>query len=179
MSVTRIAKRYAKALLSLADDPAVELSVEKDFTVVREYLTASKDFRILMRSPVIKGLSKKNVIKELLTGKISNLFMDFLYLVIDKGRDEYYTRIDLEFSRLLDLKRNIIRATVISATDINEELQTAIANALSKKTGKKVIATYNTDAALIGGVKVMMNDRVLDGSIKQQLFELQKRLIHA
>ncbi len=178
MSVTKIAKRYAQALLSIATKSETEPTIEKDFLVLRELMKSSSDLRILMRSPVIRGWRKKKILEELLTGKVSGPFMDFLSLVIDRGRDEYYTTIDTEFHRLLDTKRGIVRATVTSANALDTRLEDEVSAALSKKTGKNVVATFTVEPLLIGGVKVMMEDTVLDGSVRQQLLGLQKKLVN-
>lgn len=178
MSVNKIAKRYAQALLSIATTTDTEPTIERDFVVMRDLMNSSPDLRILMRSPVIKGWRKKEILKELLTDKVSGPYLDFLYLVIDKGRDEYYTTIDTEFHRLLDTKRSIVRATVTSATALDNRLESEVSAALSKRTGKKVIATFAVEPLLIGGVKVTMEDTVLDGSVRQQLRGLQKRLVN-
>ena len=70
-----------------------------------------------------------------------------------------------------------VNAVVKSAVDLNDEAKTRIQKELEDFTKKKVNITYKVDSSLIGGFIVLINDQVIDSSIKNQLKLLKKKLM--
>jgi F-type H+-transporting ATPase subunit delta len=176
MSAKAIASRYAEALLMEAVSQGTEDVVEKDFETIRATLNGSPDLRMLFRSPIIEWWRKKNIAKEVFQGQISPLTMNFLMLVIQKGREKFAREMADAYQHLLDVRRSVLRISVDSAVAMDESVQKKLVDGLSAKTGKNVIAEFDTNADLIGGMQVMIGDVVYDGSLRSQLEELRERL---
>ncbi len=75
----------------------------------------------------------------------------------------------LEFFNLKDIKENILRIKIYSAIELKTKEKNYIIREIEKYTNKKIFADFYVDNDLIGGIVVMMKDRVLDGSVKRQL----------
>lgn len=75
MSNRAIAKRYAQALLEEAASRDLESTVERDFVTINEIADASPDLRMLFRSPIIEWWRKKNIVKEVLDGRVNDLML--------------------------------------------------------------------------------------------------------
>jgi F-type H+-transporting ATPase subunit delta len=176
MSAKAIASRYALALLDEAVGQGVEDVVEKDLKTIKSIMESSKDLRMLFRSPIIEWWRKKNIAKEVFEIQISLLTMNFMMLVIQKGREKFLREMATEYHALLDLRRNILRINVDSAVAMDAVVQKSLTDGLSKKLGKSVEAEFETHAELIGGLRVTIGDTVYDGSIRTQLDELRERL---
>ncbi len=176
MSVHAIATRYASALLEEAVVQKAEETVEKDLALITEILGSSPDLRVLFRSPIIEWWRKKAVAIEVLENIVSPLTMRFVVLVIEKGRERYFRAILEEFSIGLDDRRNVMRVGVESAVVMSDDQRESVVSGLSKKSGKNVVATYTENADLVGGMRVMIGDKVYDGSLRTQLDELRVRL---
>jgi F-type H+-transporting ATPase subunit delta len=97
MSLQRIARRYAKALLTTALQQDVAERVEQDLAGIVRTANASADLRMLFRSPVIEASRKKEIIKEIFGSSMAPLTLDFLSLLMDKGRES-----DISGSRVPD-----------------------------------------------------------------------------
>ena len=87
MKGTRVAKRYAGALLELASEMKKVDEVASDMHLIRSSISGSHDLRLFFESPVIDHSKKKNVIRALFERKIDTLTLHFLLLLIEKGRE--------------------------------------------------------------------------------------------
>jgi F-type H+-transporting ATPase subunit delta len=81
------------------------------------------------------------------------------------------------FQRLSEAAANQIRVEVTTATSMPETYYTQIQLELERTTGQKVLLTRNEDPSIIGGVITRMGDRLLDGSLKTRLSELEDQLL--
>jgi F-type H+-transporting ATPase subunit delta len=80
------------------------------------------------------------------------------------------------YEKLTDELANIVRADLVSATEVSDETIERIRSALAKKTGKDVKMEVSVDPALIGGAVTKIGDLVLDGSVRTQLKSLKESL---
>lgn len=176
MSTQAIAKRYAQALLDEAVSRELESTVERDFVTINEIAEASPDLRMLFRSPIIEWWRKKNIVKEILQDRVNDLTMNFMVLVIEKGRERFIRDIIAEYLRMLDLRRNILRIDVDSAKVLDEATRQNVVDAIGKQSGKTVMAEFEEVPELIGGLRVTIGDKVYDGSLRAQLEDLRERL---
>ena len=83
----RLASRYAKSILNLAKERGVMDDVVKDMRLLEETLGASKDLRIMLKSPVIPSDKKEGVIQTLFADKLSEVTYKFIHLLVVKGRE--------------------------------------------------------------------------------------------
>ena len=77
---------------------------------------------------------------------------------------------------MTDELANIVRADLVSATDLSEDTINKIRAALAQKTGKEVKMDVSVDPTLVGGAVTKIGDLVLDGSVKTQLKTLKESL---
>lgn len=176
MSIKAIATRYAHALLEEAERLKIESDIEQDIATVLQHLDVSADLRMVFRSPVIEPWRKKKLVKELFEGKLHKLTLTLLLLVIEKGRERQIREIFSAFHEQLDIKRNIMRVDITTAVSMDTGIQEKLTAAISKKTGKTIVSTFDINSSLIGGVTVTIGDSVIDGSLRSRLAELKEQL---
>ncbi|MEN9282316.1 MAG: hypothetical protein RL594_1251 [Bacteroidota bacterium] len=179
MSSLKIARRYAKSLIASAVTSGAVDTVAQDMSMVLEMADGSRELRAVLRSPVVPSDVKKRCVDEILASNVSPLTLSFLHLVIEKGRGELWRDIAAEVSNQVDTIRNIQRVTVTSAVALAQPERDRIEGALSSALGRTIIATYATDASIIGGAVVRVGDQVHDGSLRHQLAVLGKQLAQA
>lgn len=179
MSTLKIARRYAKSLLATAIEHNLDDTVAKDLATVATLGENSADFRAMMRSPIIDGDVKLAVLKDALGSSVHSLTMEFLKLIINKGRGDLWREIVMEYGALLDDRKNIERIRVTSAVELGAQERSQLESALSARLKKTVVATYDTDPTILGGAVIRVGDQVLDGSIRHQLYVLKDKLAAA
>jgi len=175
MKNTRIARRYAQALLGSAKEEKVLEAVLKDAGLLRDYVAKSRELRSFLRSPVIKSGAKVAVLRSIFEQSITPLTMNFLLLLLDKNREEVLPEIIDELFRLHDEQQGIVTLELKAATDLSQDTRSAIAQRFEKILGKTIRVSFSIDATLRGGVFARMGDTVYDGSVKRQLELLREQ----
>jgi F-type H+-transporting ATPase subunit delta len=176
MSVYRISYRYANSLMLLAEEKKVFKKVADDAELIFNALSASKELRAVLKSPVIKSAVKKDLLEKIFLGKISSETLSFVNFVLEKGREDLLYEIFKEFIAIVDLKNGVVKANIVSASSLDESLKNKVNASFEKRLNKKVSATYSVNPELIGGFIVKVEDTVYDSSVKHQLALLSKKL---
>jgi F-type H+-transporting ATPase subunit delta len=173
----RIARRYAKALLAIGREDGQAETYKEELGDFVKLLEEQKELDQAIANPLYVAESRKRVLQAVVKrAGVSRVMTSFLFLLFDKGRIQYLRDIHAFYEKLTDELANIVRADLVSATDLPEEAIEKIRAALSQKTGKKVKMEVKVDPALIGGAVTKIGDLVLDGSVRSQLKSLKESL---
>jgi len=105
------------------------------------------------------------------------LSLDFLNLLLDKGREKILLDIIIHFFRLIDESRSILRGQLLSSHPFSAAQLQSLKKNLDRITGKNVQLDQQVDSSLIGGFVVRMDDTVIDTSIKSQLVKMKAYMI--
>ncbi len=109
--------------------------------------------------------------------KLQPLSLDFLNLLLVKGREKILPNIIWYFFRLVDDSRGILRGQLLSAQPFSATQLQSLKKHLDRISGKNVQLDQQVDSALIGGFVVRMDDTVIDNSIKNQLVKMKAYMI--
>jgi len=173
----RIARRYAKALLAIGKEDGQAETHKEELEGFVRLLEEQKELDQAITNPLYNTESRKMVLQAVVERSgVSQVMASFLFLLFDKGRIQYLRDIYAFYERLTDELANVIRADLVSATDLPGKTIERIRAALSEKTGKEVKMDVRVDPALVGGAVTKIGDLVLDGSIRTQLKSLQESL---
>lgn len=166
MSANVIPKRYAKALLSIADTPQEMEAIGKELGIMSEMLSNDEEIRKRLTSPLYPKPSKIKLLDEIIhaAGFSANV-QNFLKLLLEKERLVFLKQIVQEFDGLLNEKLGVSRVQLITAKSLASEQQKAIQAALQNKMGNKIVLETDVDESLIGGAVIKLGSRVIDGSV--------------
>lgn len=175
MSAFRLAHRYAKSLIQLAQEKNKLAEVNESFRMVDNAFEGSKDLKLFFKSPIIASDKKLAVAKKLFEGKIECIVYDFIVLLIKKGREANLHDIADSFIVQYNVISGITPVSITTAVAIDKAVTNAIIEALKKKEGlKDVELTEAVDERLIGGFVLKYNDKMIDASIQNQLHGFRK-----
>ena len=169
MSTLKIARRYAKSVLETAIEHKIEDVVAQDLASIDALGASSADFRAMMRSPIIDADVKISVLKEALSSSVHALTMEFLKLIITKGRGGLWREIVMEYRALLDDRKNIERVRITSAVEMGAPERSQHESAFGARLKTTILATYDTDTTILGGPVVRVRHQRLDWAIRHQL----------
>ncbi|MCC6442058.1 MAG: ATP synthase F1 subunit delta [Armatimonadetes bacterium] len=172
----RVAKRYAAALFQEAVKEGNVTQVEADLRLISATLGSMPELRAFYRQPMVPPARKKSASEVLFEGKVQDLTLRFLSLLIDKRREETLPQIWPEFEALSNEALGIAVAHVTTAVPMTHDQAARLQAKLQEVTGKAVRMEARIDPAIIGGVRVRMGDTVMDGSIQGALAALSERL---
>lgn len=171
----RVARRYAEALVELAEQEDNAAAVMKDLEFLRETMKGSKEFLLFLKSPIISKTRKRDVLRLLFVGKVQESTMEAIGVIALKGREDLLPDIIDQFLVIWDERQGIVRVEVKSAVEFSGEQAAALQGKLEQYAQKKVKITFGLDRLLIGGFVARVGDTVLDGSVKRQLELLRER----
>jgi len=172
-----VAKRYAKALLSIGLDDGSYTKYGEDLNSVAELIDSDKELRDAIASPLYAIAIRQNILSLILDKvAVASLVKNFFMLLLEKNRILLAKEISNIYKDLADQINNISRAKVKSAIELDDSSVLSIKKALEQVIGTQVEVELEVDPELIGGIVAVAGDLVLDGSIRTQLNRIQETL---
>jgi len=172
-----VSRRYAKALILIGQEDGLAEHYNLELDSIVTLFDTQGDFEKALTNPLYNKNDRKKVLEAVLTATdLSAIMKSFLILLFDKGRIGFLREIASYYKDLADELKGVVKASIISATELSSEAIDKIKEALSKKTGKNIVLNVEQDPNLIGGVVTKLGDLVLDGSVKTQLINMRETL---
>lgn len=175
MSTTKIAIRYAKPLLDLAEEQGKLEKVFADMTGFLNTCKSSRELVLMLKSPIISHHKKADILATLFKGKVDDLSASFFQIIAKKNRERFLPEIAAEFVKLYNVKKGIQEAVVTTSVAIDAKTRKAFEKLVADVTGKTPLIVEKVDPELIGGYIVKLGDRQIDDSIKGKLKDLELR----
>lgn len=177
MSLSAIRVRYAKAFFELAKEKKMLNTLKTDIQKVFDVCSLSPDFINMLESPVIKTSKKAELITTIFKAEIQPLTLNFLVLIANNKRENYIPGICRNFLDMTREDQNIKSAVLITATEINPKTNDKIRNLLEKELNATVELNCKTDAEIIGGLILRIDDKQFDSSVATQLKKIKQLLL--
>ncbi|OPX20974.1 MAG: ATP synthase F1 subunit delta [Desulfobacca sp. 4484_104] len=172
-----IARRYAKALLTIGKEDGRYKEYGEELNAFAQLLEREPDLKNAIVNPIYSKDDRRGVllrVTELI--KLSPMVSNFVKLLFDKRRIDAILGISQVYQQLVDQLENISRAQVKIAVPLEEATLSRIRETLEKITGNTVVMEVEEEPAIIGGIIARAGDLILDGSVRTQLQSLTESL---
>lgn len=177
--ISTIARPYAEALLKAVKD-------NEDLTLADRLLSALKVLNGIIADPQVREVANDPVLTsdqvyDLINGflgkDVPKEIQNLLKLVIENGRLDAIPQISKQFQQLLNQERKEAEVVIETPFPLSDNQLADLVKALTNKfPGLKLLPKVVLDKSLIGGVRVSVGDKVLDGTVKARLDEMQVAL---
>jgi F-type H+-transporting ATPase subunit delta len=175
MKGTKVATRYATALLELAIEHNNVDSILGDMNYLLAANAETRDFQLLLKSPIIHA-SKKIEILDVIFNQFETVTKSFVHLITNNGREGFLPEIASAFDKLVKEYKHIVPLTIVTASPLNDVTRKIILSKLEGKVDGTLEVTEEIDASLIGGFVVKMEGKQIDASVLNQMNNLKQRL---
>lgn len=175
MSDLRVASRYAKSLIDLAQEKGVLEQVHEDMQLFAKTVKDSRDFKLFLTNPIIKHGKKLVVLKNIFTGKVSDMTLRFFLLITEKNREAILENIAQQFIGQYNLLKGIEKAQVTTAVALNPESRAQLNQKVAQLTGKTIQLEEKVDPSIIGGFLLRVGDKQVDDTIRTSLRTLKNK----
>lgn len=176
MVANKVARRYAKSLMRLAQERK-ELDVAlADMQLIQRVVGENRDLKVMLKSPVIKTYKKLNVIEQIFGKDLSELVKNFVRIITENSRADLLEEIAVGLTDLYNEHNKVVVASIKSATPLNDELREKIKGIVASMDHNTIELVEEVDADLIGGVVLRVGDSQIDASVARQLQELRIEL---
>jgi len=176
MLAQQIAQKYATALFRIVREKNLIEKAHEQFEALDKLLEREETFLQFLTAPHILEQDKEAFIRNVLGSRIEPLLLEFILFLMRKSRIGYLHQIIEQFQALVTEERGIVVAEVTSVIPLTPAERASLVERLSVKTEKKINLEEKVDPAILGGMKVMLKDEIIDGSIKHQLLLLKEEL---
>lgn len=166
-----LAKRYARAFDALSKNGE---EASRRAEALRAAERALRGARAYMEDPAVPSEDKKAFITQILGQE--KAVAGFMLALLDAKRYYLLNACVQDVLELLDQRLGVVRARVQTAFELSEAQKKRVEEALGRFAGKKAEAEFETEPALLGGVRARMGDVLIDGSLKNQFEKLQEEL---
>ncbi len=172
-----VSRRYAKALILIGQEDGQAEQYSDELESMVGLFDTQEEFEKTLVNPLYNKNDRKKVLEAVLAATdLSAVMKSFMILLFDKGRIGFLREIASFYKDLADELKGVVKASIVSATELSAEAVDKIKEALSAKTGKTIVLSVEQDPGLIGGVVTKIGDLVLDGSVKTQLINMRETL---
>ena len=139
-------------------------------------VAADARVRVTVMDPNLSDAKVAGLFISILAGKLSGDAENLVRVLAEYGRLELLPEIREQYEALKNEREGVVEAEIYSAFDLPQPQLSDLVQRLEKKTGRKVRARVQLDKDLIGGIKVVIGDKVIDGSARAQLGALENQL---
>lgn len=176
MNNPRLAQRYAKSLIGLALEMDQLEQVQNDMLFLQKVLKGSREFVVMLESPVINADKKVSIISAVTGKNISQITETFIKLLCSKRREMVLPGIINSFIQQYNKHKGIHTATLTTAVPVGEsvlnEFRTRIKNSAAVP---HLNLETRIDDSLIGGFVLEMEGKLIDASILRDLNDVKKQ----
>lgn len=170
-------KTYGGAFFELSLEAGKVDEYADEIRMLRFLLVSEPKFMALLNHPQISGEDKYKMLSECFQSRVSKDVFGFLKVILEARRQDMILEIFEAFLSRVRKYRHIGQAWVTSATELSSDQKRAIERKLLETTDNVAYEiVYSVDESLIGGMKIRIDDIVVDGSIKYQLKTMKRKL---
>ena len=173
-----IARVYAKALFEAAKDLGKLDTIRDQLGQFVDALNENREMQLFLFSPSFSSAEKIEALKSAVTDAEPE-FLNFLELLLEKGRMPVIFRIRRQFDALWAKENKRLGVTVTSAVELDPEVTKRISDEIEEQTGNTVELTSRVDPDILGGLVVQVGNMILDTSIQNRLEKLRKSVASA
>jgi|GEM_PF-104236 len=166
-----VARQYANALYELASEKQCIQQVFDELSVLDQAYREDKAFRLFFTSPNVPEESKLAAIDASLA-EAHEMTRNFIGLLIRKGREALLDNIMDAFQRHRDEIESRVHVFVESARALEADMRDSLQREIASATKKEVVLHEETNADLLGGLRVRVGDKMLDASLRSRLRQL-------
>lgn len=170
----KVAARYARALF---DSTGNEIdAVYADIQEVAGAFDAVPDLLMFMENPGIPEAEKLSLVDKQFDG-LNSWVSRLLKLLIENSRVAALPMIVTHLRELIHRRDNVTQAEVVTAVELDADLQKRIQTTLEKTLGfSRVELESRVDPGILGGLIIKVQDRIIDGSYIGRLEDLRKQV---
>ena len=176
MENKQLIKKYALSLYQVGEKKNALDEIQKGIHVVNSLYKSSNTFRYFLLTKKITDNDKKVILLNILKEHCSTYVLELISIIIEKGDIKSLNAIISRFFMVINKESNIIPVKIITSSSMNDSDMQSLINNIESKLNKKVSAKNEVDPDIIGGVKLMIGNKVVDGSISHQLRKIKYTL---
>ena len=174
-----IVARYARALLQLGNERKQAEAIRTELNGLTEVFAANPSFAGMLADPAVSEASRASLLQRVFAGRLSPTTMNFLGVLNAKGRLGLLPEIIEAYGDLLEEQLGNVEVDVTVAQRLDAQQLEQVRRRVSEALGRNAVVYQYVDEAIIGGLVLRVQDKLIDASVRFQLESMRKRLLEA
>ncbi|MCI5800626.1 MAG: ATP synthase F1 subunit delta [Oscillospiraceae bacterium] len=175
--MTELGKLYGGALYELAEEQSLTAELLEQTAVLDGVFSDSPDFIKLLCTPSLKKEDRTAIVEESFGGKIEPILLNFLKVLTEKGLMREFPHCVKEYRGRYNEAHNIEEVTAITAVPLSEALCGKLSERLRSVTGKDILLHNRVEPSVMGGIRIEMAGRQIDGTVRSKLEGIRSSLL--
>lgn len=167
-------REYAEALFMIALEENQVSEYSQALGFVGSAIEENPEYIDFLVSPAVPIAERLAAIDEAFQSNVPEHVLSFLKILCENRQAYLLSGCIKEFEKLVQASSNRTTAIVYSVVDLSDSQKDALCKKLEKISGKNIDLVCLKDASLIGGIKIEVDGKIFDGSIKQRLHEVKE-----
>ena len=170
---------YARNLMELANQENMVESCYSEIKAINDEVNSNPELARYLVSADYSSDDKKRKLQEVFNNELDNSILHGLFLVIENlPRKHMELELIHEFLNYYYQSRGMVFGTVYSAEKLSTKDINTVEIAFSHKLDKTIKLENKVDPSLIGGIKVVINESVWDGTYRAKINDLRSTLLN-
>lgn len=174
--MTETAKTYGGALYDLAKSENLTDTLLQNLQLVSRMFSENAGYGRMLANPAISRPDRRQLIDDAWQGTIHPYACNFMKLLCDNGTISQFGDCANEYRRRYNEDHGILCVRAVSAVPMADELAEKLRRKIGRMTGKTVELTVRVDDSVLGGVRLELPGRQLDGTVQHHLDALARKL---
>ncbi|MFG0273827.1 MAG: ATP synthase F1 subunit delta [Phycisphaerales bacterium] len=174
-----LARIYAGALFDEAEKAGGQEAIESTLAELEDILAIAREdaqFSEFLTSQILAPDKRRDSLRTIFNGKVSDLTLNFLLVLNDKGRLDHLGAVAAAYDERLQDRFGRIEVDVYTASPIDGDQASAIEGRLRDVLGKEPVLHRYVDETMLGGLRLRIGDQLVDASVATQLRRMRERL---
>lgn len=163
-------REYGGGLFALAAEEQIADTILEQCRLLAPLFT--REYTHMLVDPAVPKSERVAMVGEILDGRVHPYLSNFVKMLTERRLVSDVTGCFREFERLYYETFRIVRVRAESACELTESQKKRLEEKLAKHTGTRIEVTYSVDPSLIGGMRLLLDNRTIDSSVRQRLQEI-------
>jgi F-type H+-transporting ATPase subunit delta len=175
-----LAEVYSRSLYELAEAKGGQAMVESvagELETILELTRENARFGEFLASPAVSMPDRAKSLDAIFKGRVSDLVLRFLQILNEKGRLYHLPAVGAAFDSLVQQKFGKVEVDVYTADAMGPDELREVRAQLQKAIGREPVVHSYVEPSMIGGVKIQIGDRLIDGSLETQLRRVKDQIL--
>ena len=174
--MTTATSLYGQSLYDLAAEEGLSEEILKQMEAVDAIFKENPDYVTLLLEPSIPRRERLGLVEEAFKDQVHPYLLNFLMILLENSLLRSFGSCCRTYRSSYYKDNGIEEAVVTSAVSLTDDQAKTLKAKLEKISGKSIILKQKVDSGVLGGLKVEIGGKLLDGTVMGRLADLRKKV---
>ncbi len=179
MRTSETIETLARVLFELATASDVVDGVDADLASVVKAVRGHVDLHQALTDTSLPAEKKRDIMRDIFGESVTPETLAIVTLMVERGMTDQLSELAHRFSEIAEAERGVVVADVTTAIELDDALRAKLVKQISAAVGRPVTLRERVDESILGGIRINVAGRVLDGTVASQLDSVRQALTTA